>query len=299
MEKQLEKILKWLIKYRSISQSKEQEILLNDIKNKFGGSVIDGNLIITKGVPKVAIVAHLDINQMKGNCQLEIDNDLWYSSNNIGPGFDDKTGIAFALYYLWNFNNIQIIFTKDEEIGCIGASKVKLDSNIKFLVQLDRRGFSDVAQYTNGIYTVNEDTIETLKPTLDKFGYHWQNCVYTDIGEIARNNSVQAVNISCGYYNEHSSKESLVFSEFINACNFSIDLINEINRIEISPLEQKKREFKTFCDWSGTERGYLGDEYFSDNDVYTDVDIECEMLEILDGLTLKEIDILKRILKDY
>lgn len=81
--------------------------------------------------------------------------------------------------------------------------------NVGFLVQLDRRGYYDISQFTNGHATVTYETKKEFEKLLCKYNFHWINTVSTDVGELIKANYVQGVNISCGYSNEHTDKEVL------------------------------------------------------------------------------------------
>ena len=97
------------------------------------------------------------------------------------------------------------------------------------MVQLDRNSFNnDISYYTNGINVVSEEFIEASQSLVAKYSYEYTKCLYTDIGVLAANTSLCAVNISCGYINEHYENEVISIPHFINAIAFADELIRNL-----------------------------------------------------------------------
>lgn len=124
-----------------------------------------------------------------------------------GIGADDRAGIAIMLETLDLGHTILV--TNDEEIGMIGARKLRgLDSAVfdrlqqhRFFLQLDRKGTRDFKCYDVGTDEfrdyVHKETGLT-EPDRSSF---------TDIVTLCRD--VPGVNISVGYEMEHSRNELL------------------------------------------------------------------------------------------
>ena len=184
------------------------------------------------------IISHVDINQdyCYNPIKLLQHKDKLFAMDiekmmQVGAGFDDKIGNYFALKYAADTeNDVKIIFTKDEEAGCVGTTHLPPEwlNYITFAVQLDRRGASDISQFTNGVPTVSKQFKKWAAPVLSKFGYKWANTLCTDVGELKSYHGVNfcCVNISCGYYNEHTSYEFLNITEYLNAQQFTCELLN-------------------------------------------------------------------------
>lgn len=237
---------KELVQHRCFSfDDKQQDIFIKYLESVLIESnfktTIDkyGNLIAERNVSNSAyiplIMAHVDINQSDENVPLLVRINDWIfgfdnkTGTTVGVGHDDKAGIYFALQVAKTDLDCKIIFTKDEEVGCVGTSCLSRShfKNISFAVQLDRRGSSDVSQYTNGVNTVSKAFKENTKTTLKKYGMKYVNCVYTDVGAIKAVHKVDfcCINVSCGYYNEHSNKETLNIGEFTNSMNFAYEML--------------------------------------------------------------------------
>lgn len=246
-----------LVKFRSISYSKEQDYLIlylkEYLKNLKFDTYIDvyGNLIAERGKgSRPLIIAHVDINQESEYIPslIRINDYLigFFEGEQIGVGHDDKVGIYFALKFAEETNKpLTIIFTKDEEVGCIGTLNLSYDfRDINLAVQLDRRGASDISDYTNGVSTVSKQFKEICKPYLKEHNFKFTRTIYTDVGELKASHKVNfcCVNISCGYYNEHSNQEFLKISEFNNSYNFASKLLINLGHEK----QEHKFEQETF-----------------------------------------------------
>ena len=276
---------KWIIDYLYAKQYKNLSITTDTY----------GNLYVQKGHTKTynCVVAHLDINQKACADFSVILNDHWITGINnntgrqIGLGHDDKIGVYFAFQMLERFDNIKCFFPLDEEVGCVGTEKSddSFFKNVGFMVQLDRRGYADISQSTNGIEVVTQNTKTKLMPLLREYGFHWEDCMFTDVGELVRMNCKQGVNISCGYYNEHSDSEILNIDQYLNSEEFAYKLLQEMDGTiyNIQPVstwgsygyygrsKYSSTGARTFSDgWEDPD--YYGEAYGYKDDFYDDYD---------------------------
>lgn len=280
------KLYKKLLDFRSYSKSTTQrefrDWLENYIKTNYQNVIsnIDtyGNLYVTKGDAEVVncVIGHLDINQkMVVDPQVVIKDDWifgWDGSlgRQCGVGHDDKAGVYFCLQALDKFDNIKAFFPLDEEVGCLGTNQcdVSFFSNVGFMVQLDRRGNNDISQYTNGVDVVDSATKKLLRDCMKKFKYKWQDCMFTDVGELVDILEIQGVNISCGYYNEHSSDEVLRISEYDNAERFALEVLKV--------MEGKIHKIKPTKYYSYPKAGYSSRGWSEYDDFYDEYPLEAE-----------------------
>lgn len=200
-----------------------------------------GNLYVTKGKANQypCVIAHTDINQEKrSNVSVLINGDFIFGFDNdeavqAGIGADDGCGIAIAYEMFNRFETIKLFFPKDEEVGLIGTGvcDISFFTDCTLLIQPDRRSYStDLITYTNGIKTCSKEFVEAASDIMTKYGYSENRGVCTDVGSIKKSTKVTCVgmNISCGYYNEHSDEEVISIIAYTNAVNFIYDLINEL-----------------------------------------------------------------------
>lgn len=159
--------------------------------------------IYCKGTLPVMLVAHLDTVHKTIPTQIFHDKEQNIMWSPQGIGGDDRCGIFSILTLLERGYRPHVLFTCDEEIGGIGAtafagSKIPL-KNIKYLIELDRRGHNDCVFYDCG----NEDFLKYV----ETFGFEEEYGSFSDICSISPVYDVASVNLSIGYYNEHTSSE--------------------------------------------------------------------------------------------
>lgn len=267
-----------LLNFRSHSRSQTQIVFrdwLRGMINKMPNThtYVDdyGNLYVTKGNTDIfnCVVAHLDINQsVQHHAKVYIADD-WIigidmsTGQQIGVGHDDKAGVYFAIQALLKYDNLKVFFPLDEEAGLIGTSHcdVEFFTNVGFMVQLDRRGSSDISDYTNGVTVVTNDTKDLLNKTLNKYGYKFTSCMCTDVGDLVYVTDIQGVNISCGYYNEHSESEVLSISQYMNAEAFAFEVLDKMEgkKHTINASKHGKYGFGSYGGYS--DYSDYGDKY--------------------------------------
>jgi len=265
------KLLDWLVKHQSVSYTQEMEdfikILHSYCLEKNYNVVEDniGNLYVTKGKADsyVCVVAHTDTNQeIQESLQLVQIEDIligWnrHTAQQVGAGFDDKLGILIALQCLEFFPTLKVFFPALEEVGYKGTSVADMSffDDVNFCIQPDRNSFSnDIITFTNGIETAGKDFIYALDDLglLSRYSYKETTGVGTDIGELKRKGlKCSAVNISCGYYNEHTDYEVCSVTRLHNALNFIIDIITMVGhqRFEHIPVQPKLERNNKFTDY--------------------------------------------------
>lgn len=185
-----------------------QEKLFSMLKRRFRNTCWfhPGEWLLVRGEAPVMLVAHLDtvhVVPVKDIC-VSSNGNMMMSPQGIGG--DDRCGV-YALLEVHRKAKEKpwLLFTCDEERGCIGARKfVRALSGLscredlealKFIVEVDRQGASDAVYYD----CANPD----FEAFISGFGFETQLGSCSDISEIAPALGVAAVNISCGYYNPH------------------------------------------------------------------------------------------------
>lgn len=175
-----------------------------DIKNEDG-------FLYAKGEVPVLLLAHMDtvhnftpfIIEIK---ETERGTEL---SSPFGIGGDDRCGIYMILQIIKELK-CSVLFLEDEEIGCIGAklfsnTEYVKDLGVNYMIEFDRRGSKDAVFY-NCDNAEFEDFV-----TEDFFVTNWGSC--SDISHVAPAAGIAAVNLSCGYYSEHTKHEKVIFEE--------------------------------------------------------------------------------------
>jgi hypothetical protein len=201
---------------------------------------------------KVLLVAHADtvwhervskfpnsISSKRNNIHNpQIIDGVIESTSDVGIGADDRSGIAI----LWLLKDMghSILIVDGEERGMIGSSWLishnkdiaeKINNDHSFVIQFDRRGASDFKCYSVGSNEFREYLKkETLYSEPERFSF-------TDICTLCY--KVVGVNLSVGYYNEHTAREILVIREWIHTLNMVRYWLSKSNlpRFEINDIE--------------------------------------------------------------
>ena len=164
--------------------------------------------LYAKGEIPILLVAHMDIVHKKLP-RVEHDhekNTLW---SKTGLGADDRAGVAAILKIIEDGYRPYVLFTDEEESGCVGASiaiKKLPVPDIKYIIELDRRGSNDAVYYDND----NPD----FEKYVNSFGFTTATGSFSDISELCPSWGISGVNLSIGYYNAHSLLEYLKIDEW-------------------------------------------------------------------------------------
>ena len=167
--------------------------------------------IVAEGSIPICLVAHLDTVNENPPEEIFYDQEqrVMWSPDLLGA--DDRAGVYAIIRILSDGYRPHIIFTTDEEKGCAGASTLVTQEpncpleKIKAIFQLDRRGSEDCVFYDCD----NPDFVKYI----ESFGFVEAHGSFSDISVIAPEWEVAAVNLSVGYYNEHTNHEYLRLNE--------------------------------------------------------------------------------------
>lgn len=183
----------------------------------------------------VAVVAHMDTvfanPPQDWSIFHDAENGVYWSP--YGLGADDRAGVFAIIKLLQEGYRPSIILTLGEEKGGIGARQFVEEyptpaDNLYFLVELDRQGYNDCVFYQCD----NPDFVEFI----EKFGYELDFGTFTDISFICPTWGIAGVNLSVGYYNEHSEAEFL-FETILNRTIFLTGKILEAAETLNKPFE--------------------------------------------------------------
>lgn len=130
-------------------------------------------------------------------------------------GADDRCGVKTILDVIEAGKRPHVLFTTDEEIGCVGSNKL-IDDEIpltaladsSMLIQIDR-GVHEGSWNEMVFYEYDENSIPEILEELEKY-YTLANGSYTDVAVLGPVYDKPIVNLSASYQNEHTR------SEFIN-----------------------------------------------------------------------------------
>lgn len=202
-------------KYKNIWDSKDNnlETIYHYIKNHKWSMDSYGNITVTSSSKKEvpAFCCHLDTVHKAAPAITCIDNNVLVSFNEHGVGGDDKCGIVACLELLHKVP-CKVIFFRDEECGCKGSSAYSTSSlrDNLFLIEIDRKGSKDLI-FKSGVEQLCTKQFQTAIKAVFK-DYKAAQGLCTDVNVLG-NAKINMMNVSCGYYNPHTSKEYVVLSD--------------------------------------------------------------------------------------
>lgn len=258
------------------------------------------NLFITKNTNNPdtypCIIAHMDqITTNKGPYRIVESNGLIYGihksdGTRCGLGCDDSNGICIALQLLEELPDIKCVFTTEEETGAKGATEACFNTdflyNVGYFLQADRRGSSDLITHTNCIDIVTDSFLNDLQPLMEQYNYKENYGTFTDVGEFVANLGICGVNISCGYYKEHTANEYCNIVELENCLNFIYDIITTLSFEQQYTIKvnYNNATYNYYWEYDPAEISHPSDES-SDFDIYDK--IPCDTCKEVDCVNCK------------
>ena len=242
----------------SLSQQELHKTLGVYLKGKYKNIIIEKEYIVAIGDIPIALVAHLDTVFYNSVEEMYYDQKKGILWSPQGLGADDRAGIFAILQIIQSGLRPSIILTTDEERGGLGAQKLSKKpcpiSNLKYLIQLDRKGTNDCVFY------------DCLNPQfmkyIEEFGFVEKVGSFSDISFLMPAWQICGVNLSVGYYDEHSVAETLN----INSLFRTIDIVCKMLKEENIPSFEYKEVSNVF-DYNAVNYPY----FYNDEDYDTTI----------------------------
>jgi len=203
------------------------------------------------GEEDVMLLAHMDTVFKTPPTTFIFDKEQELITSPDGLGGDDRCGIFGILALLLAGHRPHILFTEDEEIGGVGARKASKEEivpvDIKYLIQLDRRGSEDAV-----FYCCDSPDFHSL---VEGYGFKKTSGSFTDIDTLMPIWDICGVNLSIGYYNEHREYEYVDIKEMIATIEKVSKMINTLPKEKPVFIEKTyvyyKRKNKTIDFYQG------------------------------------------------
>ena len=264
-----------------------QKQLFKWLAKKFKSKTLisKGNFILVHGQAPVMLVAHLDTvheQPVKDIC-VSADRNILMSPQGIGG--DDRCGV-FALVNIYQSAQIKpwLLFCCDEEIGGLGAKAFCLAhqqlqlpnelNNLKFLIELDRKGKNDAVFYRCD----NPDFEEYITGK----GFKTAQGSFSDISLIAPELNIAAVNLSCGYYSAHTRHEYINRSHLDNTIQKVINIVSESSHDDLTIFDYRESLLQTST--SSNIRYYNNLSMIHDEQNTIPHNISADLLDIYEAL---------------
>jgi hypothetical protein len=233
---------------------------------KFYPEVIDQpGFLYAQGTFPVLLVAHLDTVHDKLPTEILYDSKSNILTSPQGIGGDDRCGVYMILEIIKHFN-CSVLFCEDEEKMGVGADKfteAKLTSSIDFnyIIEFDRKNANDAVFYDCN----NPDFEEFI--TKEFYKTNWGS--FSDISIIAPYLGCAAVNLSCGYYNPHTTAEYINLTEMNQSIAAALNILTRTTESDKFEYIEARKSSK-WLDYDWREFDAPEESYFSI--IYTDED---------------------------
>lgn len=154
-----------------------------------------------------------------------------------GLGADDRAGITLILYLLQRTNlRPHLLFTKGEESGAAGAIAAmrkakKFFDKICYIIELDRQGLDECVFYSCKNFQFQQYIID--------YGFVLDYGTFTDISIICPAWNIAGVNLSVGYYGEHSYQEMLFIHGWAKTYSKLIKMLETVDKNKVWKYKEK------------------------------------------------------------
>lgn len=245
-----------------MSQKNLKKYVAEELKKSYNKVINGDGYVYAQGTFPVLLVAHLDTvhKHLPKTILYDKNTDAIYSPQGIGG--DDRCGI-YMIFEVIKKYNCSVLFCEDEEIGCVGAekfTKTALAKNLSFnyIIEFDRKGSNDAV-----FYDCDNPEFEKFI-TKDFYKSAWGS--FSDISTLAPFLGCAAVNLSCGYYNAHTTSEYVIVSEMKKSIAEACKILERTT--ENDKFEYVEHKY-AFDEWDylneGLEAYYI--EYVDDDDL--------------------------------
>ena len=199
---------------KNLCSTTQQSLLtmLNDfLVTKYQKVVKTDYCLYAQGTDPILLCAHLDTVFLFPPINIYTDKEAKVMWAPAGLGADDRAGVYAIMQIIADNFRPSVLFTTDEEVGCVGAKKVIMDysncpfKDIKFILQLDR------CEYGQAVFYNCDNRI--FKDWICSFGFREELGTYSDISVLCPYWEIAGANLSVGYYNEHSQAEYLKWEQ--------------------------------------------------------------------------------------
>lgn len=246
-----------------MTQTELKDYLLDELLSLGYSPISEDGYLYAKGDVDILLTAHMDttptVDGKKRVPPIVINTTNGIVTSPQGIGGDDRCGIYMILEIIRQ-TKCSVLFCEDEEIGCVGSDKFcKTDyideiTEMRYMIELDRRGSKDLVFYSCD----NRDFEDWLLDNMPTYNTNWGSC--SDISELMPYSGVAGVNISCGYYNEHTLEEKIVLKEMMD----TLENVKRLVKLESPKFEYIEEKitwrYGYYNDFDAYYGGYLNSQ---------------------------------------
>ena len=277
-----------VLEIEKILKLKQEELLdycyIDLLKKGYKKIKYTKDYVYAEGDIPILLVAHTDIVHSNPPKLIVKDLAKMIMWSPTGIGGDDRCGV-YAILKICEAFKPYVLFTTGEERGGLGVKKFVKEvekPNVKFIIEIDRRGNNQVVYYECG----NED----FQKYIQSFGFEKQHGSYSDVSTLSTEYDIAGCNVSAGYYNEHTTTEHIYLEHLDNTITKVMAILEDENNIY---YDCKKVEYTTKFPKT---RYYYDDLY---DDLYDDYYLKKNKKEDVDIKELDEDAMLWEMEEDY
>lgn len=154
------------------------------------------------------LVAHADTVHKQLPQMISFDRKMNALSSPTGLGADDRAGV-YAIWYLWDLLDVKpaLLICDHEESGGTGAWEAGIElydelRDYPYMLEIDRKGRAEAV-----FYNYEDDKFINY---IESFGFKEEWGIYSDVATLGEELNMCSVNLSAGYYMNHTVQETLV-----------------------------------------------------------------------------------------
>lgn len=238
-----------------------KEYVIDELYDREYSPVVADGFVYAKGDIPILLVAHLDTvhKEVAENIFYDKEQDVLWSPEGLGG--DDRCGV-WTILEIMKKHKPYVLFTEDEEKGGLGAKKateILKTPNVRFIIEIDRRGSEDCVFY--------QCDNKEFQKYIQGFGFKTAIGTYTDIVDLSDAWDIASVNLSSGYYKEHTLQEYVKIKETIATRDKIIKILEDKENKDTFKYEKKTYYFETKYNAKNkkTEQGrYKYEDWYDD-----------------------------------
>ncbi len=193
-----------------INENQVFDLILSIVKKHYINQVYyrRNHYIFAKGEKDICLISHTDTLRDERSPIEIIDNNNIIRAEDDILGEDDRTGVSMMLELINEENKPSLLFCNGKERNYTGVRKFIEDfyyfpdKKVSLFIELDRRGENDAVTYNE----ISKLFLEEYK-FYEKFGFRSTSGSKSDIYYLTDFYNIPSVNLSAGFFNEHSSDE--------------------------------------------------------------------------------------------
>lgn len=235
------------------SETNLLNVCTNYLENKYGKHNVfksGNNFVYATGDIPILLVAHLDTVLPQPPSELYTTSDRKNWMGQKGLGADDRAGVYAIMKIISSGRKPSILFTTGEEAGGLGAMAFAKEFPeppvpTKYVLEIDRRGRGQAVYYDCGN--------KKFEHYITEAGFTTHRGIFSDISFICPQWNIAGVNVSAGYYNEHTEEEYFCIDDLNYSIKCVKTLLDKADEAEFYTFEAlpSPAQLYAYCDMCG------------------------------------------------